>query len=70
MNFWLLLGLVLVAVWVIRSIAHPYGPCRACVGRRGRNAGSTRAAWGRCARCGGSGERLRLGARLLTGKRQ
>jgi len=69
MNFWLLFGLVLVAVWFFRLIAHPYGPCPACRKRRGRNAGSTAVAWGRCPRCGGTGERLRLAARLLLGRR-
>lgn len=60
-------GAVLVAgaVYLARCWFYPYGPCRSCAGRRGRNAGSTRRAWGRCRKCGGMGERVRLGARLL-----
>lgn len=55
-------------LYLLRCWTHPFGPCRSCKGRRGRKAGSTRRSWGRCRACGGSGERLRWGARL-TGRR-
>ena len=44
---------------------HPYAPCRRCSdGRgRGRNKWSRSSAWGSCKACGGSGKRLRFGAR-------
>ena len=40
----------------------PYANCRRCEGG-GTNAGSNRKRWGRCGRCGGTGRRLRFGAR-------
>jgi hypothetical protein len=62
-----------VGIWLIRGAIFPFGPCRACRGRRGRNAGSTAKAWGRCRVCKGTGERIRVGRRLLDwvlGKRK
>jgi hypothetical protein len=51
------------AVWHRWSVRrHPYAPCRRC-GRSGRNAGSNGRRWGSCRLCGGSGKRLRWGAR-------
>jgi hypothetical protein len=41
----------------------PYAPCRRCSRRRGRNAGSKGNRWGNCKNCGGSGKRLRWGAK-------
>jgi hypothetical protein len=54
------LGSVVIwhAIW-------PYGPCPACRGRRGRGPGSSSAAWSRCRRCGGHGERLRFLSSLI-----
>jgi hypothetical protein len=53
------------AGWYVSLRWHPYAPCRACRGRRGRNRGSTGRTWGHCRRCGGKGERLRFGARMI-----
>jgi hypothetical protein len=57
------------AYWLWRLHRHPMGPCWACRGRAGRNPGSDRTQWGKCARCqktpGGPGEEPRLGAVLL-----
>lgn len=64
---------VLTVVWLIRGALFPFGPCLACRGRRGRRAGSTDKAWGRCRVCKGTGERIRAGRRLLDwvlGKRR
>lgn len=55
---------VAVAAWLVRARLHPYGPCPACRGRRGRGVASTSTAWSHCRRCGGSGEVLRLSARV------
>jgi hypothetical protein len=49
--------------WRLSLRRHPYAPCRWCVGRSGRNPGSNRERWGKCRKCGGTGKRLRLGAR-------
>lgn len=49
--------LVDVALW-------PYARCRACRGSQTSH-GSNRTRWGLCSRCGGSGERVRFGARLF-----
>jgi len=57
---------VIVAGWWVWSLAwHPSGPCRRCAGRRGRNIGSSTTRWGRCGKCGGTGERARFGARTV-----
>jgi DnaJ-class molecular chaperone len=42
----------------------PWTYCRRCEGG-GRNAGSNRRRFGTCPACGGSGRKLRLGARAL-----
>jgi hypothetical protein len=52
------------AGWYISLRRHPYAPCRWCRGTS-RNAGSTRKRWGACPRCGGTGRRLRWGARRV-----
>lgn len=73
MTHWLAAAAVLAAVavvWLVRLWLWPYGPCSRCRGRRGRGFGSTRTAWSRCRACGGTGERLRPGARLFTRHRQ
>ncbi len=69
MNTYLALGLLaaaVVALRVIRARFYPYGPCRWCQRRRGRGRGpgSGRGSWSHCPHCGGSGEQIRLGARI------
>jgi hypothetical protein len=64
--WWLYAALGAVVAWGWWRLSlrlWPYAPCRWCGGRRGRNAGSTGQRWGRCSRCGGSGQRKRFGAR-------
>lgn len=56
---------VLFADWFIRALFWPFGPCRWCKGRRGRNAGSSAKRWGKCWRCGASGERQVLGSKAV-----
>jgi hypothetical protein len=56
---------VAVIWWLVRLRRHPFGGCYACKGRRGRNRGSDDGQWGRCPVCGGSGERVRFGARSV-----
>jgi hypothetical protein len=66
-QLWLLVLLaVLVAAgrWGWHAWRHPYGPCWSCRGS-GRNRGSTGKRHGQCKRCGGTGRRLRTGARPL-----
>ena len=53
------------AWWLASRWLWPYRPCPRCQGHRGRNAGSTASRWGKCPRCGGSGELMRFGARLV-----
>ena len=43
----------------------PYGPCLACRSHPRRNRGSNKRRHGRCKVCKGTGERLRLGTRVL-----
>lgn len=55
----------ILAVLLVRARFWPYAVCRACQGRRrGRGAGSTDRAYNRCHWCGGTGERIRLLAKI------
>jgi hypothetical protein len=56
---WIGLGL-LALVYLLACVLDPVTHCWACGGYR---TGRVRR-WRDCARCGGSGERVRLGARL------
>lgn len=58
------IGVLAVLFVLVRARFLPYGPCRACRGRRGRGVASTGGAWSHCRRCGGSGESVRLLARV------
>lgn len=52
-------------IWLARSLSlrfWPYGKCFWCRGK-GRNLGSNSDRWGDCIRCGGSGKKLRRGAK-------
>jgi hypothetical protein len=68
----LIIGTPLYVVLYLISIhRRPYLPCRRCQGtnkRRDRHGLWTRP-YAHCRRCGGTGDRLRLGARLLTYRR-
>jgi len=59
-------GLVAFGLYLASCRIWPYGPCLACRGRRGRNPGSTGRRHGRCPMCKGTGERLRVGTRILV----
>lgn len=63
---WLLGGGIMTVAWLWDVWRRPYAACLACKGRRGKNAGSTGKVWGRCGLCGGTGERLRVGSRLVN----
>ena len=55
-----------LVVWWLLSLAwHPYAACGRCKDRRGRNVGSKASRWGDCGKCGGSGKRIRVGARSV-----
>jgi hypothetical protein len=60
-----LLGLVAAVVYLGACCIWPYGPCFACRAHPRRNPGSDSRRHGRCRICRGSGERLRVGTRLL-----
>ncbi len=63
---WLSLAvLAAVAGQAVACWLWPLTRCRACQGSR-RNRGSNSRRWGRCRRCGGTGERVRIGARLVN----
>jgi hypothetical protein len=61
----LLLALIAAAVYLASCIPWPYGPCLACRANPRRNPGSTSKRHGRCRVCRGTGERLRVGTRIL-----
>lgn len=63
----LIIGLPLYTGLYLWSLhRRPWGPCRRCMGgnQRDRRGPFTRY-HSHCSRCGGSGEQLRLGARIL-----
>jgi hypothetical protein len=69
----LLIAAVLAAALVVvlvRTRFWPNGRCPACRGRKGRGIGSTDQAFSRCRRCGGSGEQVRLLARIWPQHRE
>jgi DnaJ-class molecular chaperone len=53
-----------IIVYVVSVFLWPYARCRVCRGST-TSRGSSRHRWNVCGRCGGSGQRVRLGARLL-----
>lgn len=55
---------ILFVLYMLHCRIYPYAPCKSCA-KTGTSAGSTKRFWNRCRTCGGSGERLRFGARLL-----
>jgi hypothetical protein len=57
------LAAVLYGLWVW---FFPHASCRRCSGRKGQGLGSTKYRWSRCRRCGGSGERVRIAACLIS----
>jgi hypothetical protein len=59
-----LIGCGAAVCWVVRLYFWPFGPCRRCQGSR-TNAGSNRKRWGNCGRCGGTGQRQRLGSKTV-----
>jgi hypothetical protein len=61
----LVLAVVVVAAYCGSCLIWPYARCLACIGRSKKNRGSTSKRWGRCPRCGGTGERLRSGTRII-----
>ena len=61
-------ALVLAAGWVAHSWWWPYQRCPSCLkhSASGRGIGSTWRAYNRCWRCGGKGELVRTGAKLIS----
>jgi DnaJ-class molecular chaperone len=55
-------GAVAFGCWWVSLRWWPYTACWKCSGT-GKNTGSNRQRWGDCRKCGGSGKRLRWGAR-------
>jgi hypothetical protein len=60
----LLLALIAAAVYLGSCRIWPYARCLACLGSR-RNPGSSKRRHGRCKVCRGTGERLRVGTRII-----
>jgi len=56
---------VAAVVYLVSCQLWPFGPCAACSARRGRGAGSNERRWNQCRRCKGSGQRMRIGKRLI-----
>lgn len=61
----LLLLAVLAAVYLLGCVIWPYRPCPRCRGGKSRSPSGR--AWRDCGRCGGTGRRIRVGARLFRG---
>ncbi len=60
----LAIGLVVIVAYLASCRIWPYARCLACLGSR-RNPGSNSKRHGRCRACRGTGERLRIGTRLI-----
>lgn len=61
----LLLAVIAAAAYLGSCRFWPYGPCFACRLNPRRNPGSNRKRHGRCKVCRGTGERLRIGTRII-----
>jgi hypothetical protein len=59
-------GLLAVAGYLAWCWFWPFVPCRACTDRGGRGRLSTRYGYNRCWRCGGSRERVKVAARIIS----
>ena len=70
-------ALLAAAGWYVSLLLWPIGPCWRCTsdrrsaarGGKGRNRGSNSRRWGRCRKCGGTGTRIRFGARAAARSR-
>ena len=60
-----LAALILAGLYLTGCRIWPYGRCLACRANPRRNPGSTKRRFGHCRVCLGTGERLRVGSRLL-----
>lgn len=58
-------GLVSIPGYAVACLIWPYTACRRCEGA-GKFRTSSGKAWRKCPRCKGSGERLRLGRKILN----
>lgn len=65
----LILAAIIGVCYYVSLRIWPYRPCRRCEGG-GRNAGSNRRRFGTCPACGGSGRKLRTGARMLERRKR
>jgi DnaJ-class molecular chaperone len=63
MGILLLIAIVVAVSYYVSLRIWPMSNCSRCQGS-GRNAGSTAKRYGRCKKCGGTGRRLRPGARM------
>lgn len=54
----------LAVCWAVSLYLWPFATCGRCRGKR-TNAGSNRKRWGACKRCGGTGQRQRLGSKAV-----
>ena len=61
----ILAALALTVLYLLGCRIWPYGPCFVCRVHPRRNPGSNRKRHGRCKVCRGTGERLRVGTRLI-----
>ena len=58
----LIIAIIVAGIWWIDVRRHPVRRCPACNGTK-RNGGSSESRWGRCRKCGGTGEIRRFGTR-------
>ncbi len=63
-----LIAMAAAALWLLHSWWFPYTRCRRCLkhSAAGRGLGSTWRAYNRCGACGGKGETVRTGARIVS----
>jgi hypothetical protein len=62
-----LIGLAGLAYYAADCWIHPFGPCRRCKGNPRKDGWINKKFYGRCKKCGGTGERTktRIGHRIL-----
>jgi hypothetical protein len=67
MGFFIIVGIIFLFGYYLSIKVYPFTKCKYCDGRGRFSAPAPYSyAWGRCRKCGGTGRKDRLGARLFT----
>jgi hypothetical protein len=69
MGYFIILAIIFALLYYVSLRTHPYTKCRVCDGKSKHYNTIFPEAFRPCRKCGGSGRRERIGARLVRGDR-